>query len=576
MSKSSPSSIKSDSMSEKDAEQSALWINEIFSENPELLSLRERVLPWTGGSSFAQVVHTNTISTNSSVNRLTLLELIYQHLISIGMYQTAEILKKECGHTLQKSDQPWDRTDLHLLASMGVLYQENAWEIPNDPEISFTHECIEEDYYASPYHEDCSTIWQELYDPDLNVTWIPDKSGQKCNLNSMHLASLRRLVVFMVTSEANALPDKDLHKFLLIMPSITSSRHFFQHLMAIFDLQNLNIPDHHIREKLLSNIDYFRIKILTIIKKWLYFLGLFIGRETISSISDLCRRLIENHKTYNNKTVQELAQSIMELIPSLEYGTKKEKDIPKPPDPIIKNYNVIFRPFLTIVGPESIEVARQISLVFHSMFKSIPSREFVVALGKHIISQLTPALIEFFKIGKKLKYLVLETLAERMSEETLKKLIEIVRELIKFANFEGAFRICQALDNKKLKQVRYMQEFLYNENSPYHKEFLSLKANCERSEEYHQLVTSFYNSGNPGIPNIQVELCSLSTEDSLSYIDGKINIAKKRSLADKTNMLYRFQNKSYNFYDVPQIQKVIQRGSKLTKNKIYAKIASLA
>ena len=162
-----------------------------------------------------------------------------------------------------------------------------------------------------------------------------------------------------------------------------------------------------------------------------------------------------------------------------------------------------------------------------------------------------------------------------MSEETITKLIEIVRELIKIANFEAASRICQALSNKRLQKVRYMQECLYGENSRFHKEFISLKEKCLRSEEYFKTVVSFFNSGNPGIPNIQVELCSLPTEGAPSFIDGKINISKKRPLADKTNMLYRFQNKSYNFYDVPQIQKVIIRGPILTKHKIYGKIASL-
>lgn len=564
-----------DSISEKDAEQSAIWLNEIFSQNPELLSLRERVLPWTGGKSFAQEIHTNRISTNTNINRLTLLELIYQHLCSIGMYQTAEILKNECGYTLQKSNQPWDRTDLHLLASMGVLHQENLWEIPNDADIQFTHECIEEDYYSSPYHEDSSTIWQELSDPDLNVQWISNEPNHKRTLNLMYLASLRRLVVFMATSEKDTLPNEDLLKFLLIIPSITSSHHFLQHLMAIFDLQNLYIPDLIIKNQLLSQIDKYRIKVLTLIQKWLDFLGLFIGRETITLISDFTRRVIENKETYGNETVQKLAQSIMSSIPTLEYGTKKEKEIQNQPEPVITNTNIIFRLSLSIIDPESIEVARQISLVFHSMFKSIPSREFVIALGKHVISQLTPALIEFFQIGKKLKLLVLETLAERMSEETIRKLIVIIRELITIANFEAAARICQALCNKRLQKIRYLQEFIYGENSKYHKEFVSLKKNC-MSSEYLKTVVSFYNSGNSGIPNLQVELCSLPTEGSPSIIDGKINIAKKRQLADKTNMLYRFQNKSYNFYDIPQIQKVIIRGPILTKQKIYQKIASLA
>jgi hypothetical protein len=77
-------------------------------------------LPLTGGYSFANVTRTQKVSDISQMDRYVVLDLVAQHLSTIEMYRTTEILARESEHVFQRSDQPWDRTDLHLLVSLAV------------------------------------------------------------------------------------------------------------------------------------------------------------------------------------------------------------------------------------------------------------------------------------------------------------------------------------------------------------------------------------------------------------------------------------------------------------------------
>jgi hypothetical protein len=113
------------------------WLSQLLAEQPEFLAMRERSLPLAGGYPFATVTHTHKKWATSCK--------------LIGMFRTAEILARESGLVFQKSNQPWDRTDLHLLVSLAVDHHE-------------VDEPFDEDLIAAPYREDPLSIHDEPYD----------------------------------------------------------------------------------------------------------------------------------------------------------------------------------------------------------------------------------------------------------------------------------------------------------------------------------------------------------------------------------------------------------------------------
>lgn len=550
------------------SEQRSQWISKLLSENPQLLALRERVLPWTGGYSFANVVHTDTTAVLSHVNRYVILELVFQHLNAIGMHRTAEMLQNECGHEFQHVDQPWDKTDLLLLVSLGVLPREDPWEISPDPHHQYVEESLEEDFFASPYREDPKLIWQELLDPELNVQY----EGATHTFPYLKAASMKRFVVLFATAPPAQLPDDELYKFFLTLHSITSSYHFFQHLCALFDCHLLEPDTPEQKQKILEMQSQLRVSVINLIKKWTSFHGLFIGRKTLKSIGHFLRKIEDDQENMQN--IMRYAKPILAQLPNLQYG-KKVGVLPPPSEPpIIDNAQIIFKPTLKLTEPNPQEVARQITLLFHAAFKAVHSREFVVALSEQKISHQTPTLAEFFDFGDRLTLLILDTIVNAPNNDhvgAISRFLDIAYHLtVTLSNFDAAACIMRALKDPEINNLF----------------FLTDKDLCRRRDEicdhcgenstkltdYNSIVRSKFDAWKATIPNLRVELVSVPIDKAPSFKDGLINWEKRRGISEKTMVLYRFQNTPYNYSVIPQIQHVVNNGPSMTEKQIRDKI----
>jgi len=549
------------------AEQRCQWLSKILAENPEILTLRERILPWTGGYSFSNLVHSDSTAVLSHVNRHVILEIVFQHLHSIGMHQTAETIQKESGHEFQILDQPWDRTSLLILSSLGVLAREDPWNISTDPHHSFVEESLEEDFFSYHYREDPKSIFIELLDTSSNVIY---EGTSDESFSALKAASLRRLVTLLVTSPADLFSDDKKRAFFLALHSITSSHHFFEHLMSIFDCHLLEPPTMEDKERLLQMQPSLRSEVINLIKKWTNFHGLFIGRKTLKSIEEFLRRICDDQQNY--PSLQPYAKSILSQLPSLSFGMKQGL-LPDPEDkPIIPDPQIIFKPKLKLIEPDPLEVARQITLIFHTAFKAVHSREFVVALGEQRVSHQTPTLAEFFDFGERLTLLVLETIVLSSDPPgAILKVLEIAQTLESLGNYDALACVLRALHSEELNSAIFYPPTTNSRNT-----LIQLWSKCGddplTQEFYNSSVISRFSSWKPTIPNLKTEMISLSPVRSPSFINGLINWEKRRGITEKTAILYRFQNKAYSFWPIPQIQKMVKRGALLTKAQIFTKI----
>jgi hypothetical protein len=549
------------------AEQRGQWLSQLFSENPQLVSLRERLLPWTGGHSFANVVHSDPATALTHVSRYTVLELVVQHLRAIGMHLTAEAIERESGHAFQRLEEPWDKTDLSLLVSLGVLPLEDPWTITDDPHHHYVEEFLEEDFFASPYREDPMLLYQELLRPDLRVEYVPDKPP---SLGTMRVASLRRLVVFLAMS--NPL-DHDIHRFFLVLHTVTSSRHFLEHLVTLFNCHIMSQDDLEVHANLLQIQDFLRASVINLLKKWTYFQGLFIGRKALKACVDFLRSILENPSLCEK--FEKFAGALLDFLPKLTSGMKRgqlsdPRDQPDIPDP-----QILFRPTLKMVDPSALEVARQITLIFHAAFEAVHSREFMVALGSEGELYQTPTLAEFFGFGERLTRLAIETiLAAPDKNQAAAQLLDIANQLDLLYNFDALSSILGALRRPELGVLPFLQQATVREN------IKRLVAQCgddpANAEPYKEAIRSQYEAWNPTIPNVKVELRDSMADRSPSFINNLINWEKRWKNSEETSMLYRFQNKPYNFWSVPQIQTVINRGPSLTEEQIHEQLNEFA
>lgn len=561
-------------------EDRSQWLNRVLTEHPELVATRERVLPWTGGYSFSHISHTDRTSFLSHIDRHRMLELIYQHLKSIGMYQTAETVRRESGHDFQRKDQPWDKTDLLLLSSLGVLPREDPWAIQPEAHHHIIAENLEEDFFASTYREDPERIYEELFDRDLNVIWKTEDCEK--TFENMKAASLRYLIMFLVTSsnaggdilEGVVMGDDDVHRFFLILHSITSSQHFFAHLMMLFDCQNMMTGDEEMQRKLLEWRTPLRRNIINLLKKWINFHGLFIGKQTIKEIERFLRKIIDDPESNKGFDTRIIGRSILDAIPRLTYGSKTGMGSSPTKMPIVPDPQIIFRPELKIVDPDPEEVARQITLMFHAAFKAVHSREFIVALGSQKASHQTPTLTEFFDFGKKLTFLCVETIYKATDKNQVAlQLLEIAKKLDNLYNFAAVACILRAL-----QCFNFLPLPIWNQAQS-RKTLHYLSARCgqdlEHRDVYKTVVGDNFAGWEPTIPNLHTELKTEAVDCSPPFIDGLINWEKRWNTSRKTAILYRFQNMAYSFWPIPQIQNVISKGPSMSENQIEEALCEL-
>lgn len=439
------------------ADDRAKNLYQILKNNPEYLVLRERVLPWMGGNSFSNLTYADTTSVYGHVNRFRILELVYQHLYAIGMYNTADTLQEESHLHFQRSNQQWDQTTIMLLVSLGILPNEDPWEIQPDLHNHFVDEYLEEDFFASPYRDpNINEIIKELTDPNYKSMYLDNSNGIK-TLNTLKKGSLNRLVVLVTTTgDQHAL--QDMTRFFLSLHAITSSEHFLEHLIILFDLnynKEQNMPD---RQQL-------RLMVVNLIKKWVNEHGKFIGNKTIKEIGRFLKRVNEDPSCQN---IAKFTQNVLSYLPDIQFGPKNQPTLNFAEKPVIPDYHILFQPNLTILDPDPIEVARQITLLFHKAFKLVHSREFITALRIQGISHQTPTLVDFFDFGKKLALLVFETIIRAPDEGlAITNMLQIADALDKLNNFHALACVVIALKQSRIKSHPVMQTISNKEKFEY-------------------------------------------------------------------------------------------------------------
>ncbi|KAH0787384.1 RasGEF domain containing protein [Histomonas meleagridis] len=546
------------------ADERSHWLPRILEQNPHLLELRERTLPWTGGYSFANVVHTAMTASPTPVNRHAILQLIVNHLNAIGMKKTAETIIKETGHKFQLFDQPWEKTDLLILLSLGLLPREDPWNIPKDPLVQFVEEPLEEDFFASPYREDPHDLYQEILNPELNITFT---EGPRVFKN-IATASLKRLVVCLTLSPPDFITSEDYSQFFLTLHSITSSQHFLEHLIALFDL---DFSDPSAVEQLKPNQKEIRVTVINLISRWINFHGLFIGKKTLNLISTFIRRIIDESEDLMGS--KDYLNNILTDMENLTFSQKQEQKSVNLEPPIIRDPQVLFKPSLTLVDPEPVEVARQITLLSHETFKSVHSREFMEALMNKKCTIQTPTLAEFFDFNEKLSKIILETVITSNDRNgSFSRVLEIAQSLDFLCNFQALSAILNQLSRE---EVLFVLEATKEQRDMID----SLSSKCGNGvksyDDYLTTVKSRYDKKEPAIPNISSELKFADSKKAPDFINNLINYSKRRQMVEKASMFYQFQNKSYPFFPVQQIQKVIKRGTTMSDKAIENKIVEL-
>ncbi|KAK8886838.1 hypothetical protein M9Y10_037871 [Tritrichomonas musculus] len=529
-------------------EERSLWLYRAMEEDTTSLELRERTFPWTKVHSYGLLKRANYTSCSAQLDRYRVLEIIYQHLHSIGMHHVAYSLAQESQLEFQRKDQDMERTDLRLLVSMSLGPRDNLWDDTGIENTVLAEEPFDEDNESVRYVEPIEKI-SEVLKGDFSC--VEFKKGEENTFSGIKFAPLRYLIIALLKGKPIESSIEDHEKFFLTLNSICSSSHFFNHLSCIYEQSDNDMKE----------------KVLDLLIEWVHFSGLFIGKKTLRDIRIFVQD-IDDPK----------ALDLYNDIPNLSYGRPIIKD--EKPLPEIKNPESLLVPNLTLDIPQAVEVARQISLVCHSLFNVIHPREFYFAISKRRLCLDTKRLCEFFQFGNKIKLLVAYNIlancnkSNQFDTKVFKKMIRIANKLLEINNFEAVSWFVSAFKMKCIMNLNQLWNFSNEEQET----LQNLTSNYDwrkQSDSYAENIEKCYDQKIPAIPNMRYEL-SLVAVDGYGgeefkkdkKVGSKVNWEKRNVSANSIRFYNQFQDIKYNFHKISQIQNLLSEGLVHTKEEL--------
>lgn len=529
------------------ADERSSWLYRALEEDPELLELRERTYPWAGSHSFGVLKRAEYSSCRAHLDRYKVLELVYQHLHSIGMHHAAYTLSEETQLEFQRKDMVMDRTDLRLLVSMSLGPRDDLWDNTGIDSTILANEPFDDDNCSVKFIEPLDKTIDAFLSPETDVDFI---EGEEHKFSGIAYSTLRNLIVALVRKGPIIVEKEDKEDFFLTLRSFCQNEHFFNHLKELY--QN-------------CEVDFACSQsILELIEEWIKFEGLFIGKRTLKQI-----------EKFVSQSDDPIAARILESFPNLVYGHPRIDDSTPPKlidDP--EQIKSILDPNFSLTDADPAEAARQISLYIQKIFSSINLREFYTAITTRTLSLDTKTINELFESERRLKYLIAATILVEKDEakcvNKLEKMIKIALELLEINNFEGVSWFVSAFNMQCIKNLTKIFNKLPKDIQNKLEEISNNFGWKVKSPEYEERINQLYKEQKPAIPNLRYELSIVTTccYEGKDFKDGKINWQKRRTAAKFLRQYCQFQNTKYNFQRISQIQNLLSRGSKLTKEKL--------
>ena len=530
-------------------EERSLWVSRSFEEDNVSHELRERTYGWNDIHSFGYLKRCNFSTVSSQLDRHRVLELIFNHLHSIGLHSVSDSLCEESKLIFQRQDQHMERTDLRLLVSMSLGPRDNLWNVTNIENISFLGENQDIDnlsfrYYESPIYEE-----SKFFNYQEDIVFLKEEERVFSHISEISLISL---ISSLVHKEEIFISFMDRQEVYSMINSICQSSHFFNHLFSIYYQFG---KSKNIREN-----------VLFIIEEWVEFSGLFIGQSTLNNIEFFVSCIEEEENSLRIKS----------KLSKLGYG---HHIIPSEaaPSPIILDAVKLLHPNLSLAEASPEETARQITLVSHRLFSAIHPREFYFSISSRSLGPNTPGLNELYNFGRRLKRLVCTTIVSSSNfEECLHNMgiiISIANCLHKLHNYESVSWIVSCFEMSCILNLRKIFNSLPEElrqSMIYLQTHFGYK---KSSEEYERLVKECQISKESSIPNIRYELSIFSRQfyGGEDFLNGRINWSRHHLIGSYILQYVCMQNIDYNFYDISQIQDVLNRESKYSRSELESK-----
>ncbi|KAJ6248271.1 ras guanine nucleotide exchange factor i-related [Anaeramoeba flamelloides] len=538
----------------------------VMKRNQGIQNLRERVVPISRTESFGRIFGTKHENIKDQLTHEIILQLIMQHLSTVGYKKTKKIIQKDSG--VQYIPRYLRDSRLQSLVRVAIKNVDTIWDQTLDSQTTQTDFGIGIVNLLSAlgyergeeFDEELTSIWEE----EQNTSIIyEEKSVKKENpkekeneeeektenvTKEIKAASLNQLVEFL-THETKP-KVLWLKTFLMTYQSFTTPRILLYKL-----IDRYNIP----KEKQIlyqNRVQQIKLRVCNFLKFWITDYFSDFNEKLLNEVQDF----IEN--TLINDGFKGMAENLKQVIERNlnSCDSKDNSNFEDPPDAKLpKN---IFSPKLSLFDVDPEEIARQITLIDFSLYKKIKAPEMMNLAW--LKPQLKHRAQNLIALNKRINSIPMWTATMILKAPLLKnrtkmvsRMISIAFHLRKLNNFSSCFAIIKGLSLAPIKRLKFTYESISKKTLDTFNSLASELNELNTLNKYRDLLVKI---NPPCIQYLQLYLSALKKIENNhdDYFNSLINFKKRRLIYDVVNSFQRFQKAEYNFLSVYQIESRIK------------------
>ncbi|KAL9647807.1 hypothetical protein ABK040_001333 [Willaertia magna] len=426
------------------------------------------------------------------------------------------------------------------------------------------------DYYDTDYTQLESVVEE---DSPSNIEWM--ESTTEDSEPEIKCATVEKLIE-RVTYHKNY-DNAYLYAFLLTYRSFISPHELMDKLINRYNLPPPN-------PKGISKLDFsswqeevlqqVRLRITQLVKYWLenHYYDFENDNELVEKVKKLSSIMERTQgKHFSTQILNSLKrQQSLDVARNEIAFVKIEKPIEYP-----KKYKIGKDDLLKfdILSWPSAEIARQMTLIEYSMFKSIRPKECLnQSWNKESREKKAFNIFQMINWFNKVSRWVA---TEVLKEPDLKKRIDIITKMIQIAkecrelnNFNAIFEIISGLQNSAVHRLKKTWEGL---KTKYKNRYDELYQLISGDNNFRAIRHAILYVKPPCIPYIGVFLTDLTfiEDGNKDVLNDKINFIKRRKLAMLIRDIQTYQQTPYYFHTVPELQEKLKEIRHSTDQELY-------
>ena len=371
--------------------------------------------------------------------------------------------------------------------------------------------------------------------------------------------------------------------FLLTYHSFTTPRELLAKLRSRFHVPlPPNLSPEELRHFKTSKLDRIQIRVGSVLKNWIdEHWNDFSGEdeESLELKKDL-HQLIQNMLDNSGSLLTtQLAKALLALVKKKEKASLLNgsggassrltatspmpssshhgKSSSSPPSIFTSKHAIDSSDFLLQL--DDVELARQLTLLDFSKFKSIQPRECLnqnwskkAEIKQRLAPNILGMISQFNSVSNWVERMILKEKEVKVRVKLYEKFIKIADQCRALNNFNSLFAIYCGLTANPIHRLKKTQVGVGTKYQKKFQEYVELFRGDKNSRNFRRVLQM---SLTPCIPHLGIFLSDLTfTEDgNPDLLDGKINFQKRCKLAERIRWIKQYQQEGYNgFPSLPE------------------------